>query len=332
MVMVNIQYPALLLCQPSSSGFLDFLIDYACRWRGVSCCHFWKQHSPRGGAQQAVHNLGKHTIHTCPAIAASPAMSFDSAERARELVAPHSLAHRAKVNAVSNMLPGLPRRFEILKRPSSSHVAAENKAAVRPASTALPSTPSPLPELSTHASALTSSAAIAIAPSLALTSSSSSSVDSVLAHKSAADARNSSPDRPPKNPRRPRSQKPNVRWSRGGTSSDEIGSDRRVSHSSSSRTSSYDAALSSRALPPSQRPRPQPTNAPNKAAGDKGRLMAATSGGPSGDSRRGLTSPRPKGRGMQAHFARYTPSALTLASRSEEYFLPQCHHLRTLPV
>jgi PAB-dependent poly(A)-specific ribonuclease subunit 3 len=149
--------------------------------------------------------------------------------------------------------------------PSSSHAAT-----------------SPLPAAHTHANAIASSGSSTTESLPELTS--QSSRDSLpTAPRRGADT---TPQKHARSNKRTQSSKSAARWSRGGTSSDDTGSDRKPPTS----------------LPDSP-PRPyqhrRPHLATHNLAAIQGRLMATTFGSPSGDSRRGVASPRPKGRGMQ---------------------------------
>ena len=59
-------------------------------------------------------------------------------------------------------------------------------------------------------------------------------------------------------------------------------------------------------------------------------LMATGFGPVSSDSRRGVSSPRPKGRGMEVLLYSLLFVALIYVNRSKEYLLPQCHYLWAL--
>jgi PAB-dependent poly(A)-specific ribonuclease subunit 3 len=101
------------------------------------------------------------------------------------------------------------------------------------------------------------------------------------------------PQRPARNSRRTKSGTAH-RWSKGRGSIDDTGLDRTppTSHPS-------EAALSAAQSPTPPHKQRQPHSATRTPAAKQGRLMATTFGSPSGDSRRGVASPRPKGRGME---------------------------------
>jgi PAB-dependent poly(A)-specific ribonuclease subunit 3 len=129
---------------------------------------------------------------------------------------------------------------------------------------------------------------------------SSPSGDFVPTNESASDAHQSPSPTPPKQPKtfnRPKSRKKEVKWSRDRVASDNPGSDCRVSVSSSSGASIANSGSTSNTSSPSQRQRKPPKTELKSEGKYKARLMAANFAGTSGDSRRGVSSPRPKGRG-----------------------------------
>jgi hypothetical protein len=268
----------------------------ACRWRSGSCCH-WKQDLSRGGA----HAVPK-VFRSIPLPTAlryrdiPPAMPFDGPGRTQEPVAP--LSPTPLVNALSDVLPGTNRRKDIARQPTIPP-AVQNKAEARPASPSSPVTPSPFVDLyrDTHARVIVGSEASTISSSSELTSPSG---DSLPSRESGAHTRQQNPtSKQPRNQRRPK--KTPARWSRNTASSDDTGSDGKASLSSSSKQYNHNAASSSQASSP-LRQRPPPNLATHNAAGFKGRLMAANFGANSGDARRGVSSPRPKGRGTKVWF------------------------------
>ncbi|KAL1800979.1 hypothetical protein ACET3X_001321 [Alternaria dauci] len=141
-----------------------------------------------------------------------------------------------------------------------------------------------------HATALASSASSATESLSELTSSSSSSRDS-LPNPPGRNAP-TTPQKPARNNRRKHSTKSAARWSRGAASSDDTGSDRKTPIS----TPTESAQSAARSPQTASKTRPQPSIATNTALPTQTRFMATTFGGPSGDSRRGVVSPRPKGR------------------------------------
>jgi PAB-dependent poly(A)-specific ribonuclease subunit 3 len=149
----------------------------------------------------------------------------------------------------------------------------------------------PLPTVYTHANAAASSGSSTTESLSGLTS--HSSRDSLpVVHAHGVD---SSPQKQVRNSRRNKSSKSNTRWSRGGTSLDDTGSDRKPPTSQPAETTAPNAAQS-----PQRTYKQYPSHTPTRnPAGNQGRLMATTFGSPSGDSRRGVSSPRPKGRGMR---------------------------------
>lgn len=107
------------------------------------------------------------------------------------------------------------------------------------------------------------------------------------------------PQRQTRNNRHNKPGKPSNRWSRGRASSDDTGSDRKPPESLPTR-----AALDETPSPqPTHRQR-QPHLASRNPTVIQERLMATAFGSPSGDSRRGVASPRPKGRGTKIPFQR----------------------------
>ncbi|KAF2660112.1 hypothetical protein K491DRAFT_688714 [Lophiostoma macrostomum CBS 122681] len=212
------------------------------------------------------------------------------------------------VHAASDALTGTNLRNDGPK----SHTAFADKAEARPAFATIPTTPSPLPNSYTHASVTRSSEVSANYSNSELTSSSGGSLPT---HKSAAAGRPSSSahKQQSKNHRRPKPQNHHPRWSNTTLSSDDTGSDSRRSLSSSSRTSSYNATHRPHPNWIAQRQHSYTNRIPSKTTGNCGPLMAANFGAPSGDSRRGVSSPRPKGRGTVFWLVVLPKSALTLA-------------------
>lgn len=106
------------------------------------------------------------------------------------------------------------------------------------------------------------------------------------------------PQKQARSNRRKQSNKSGGRWSRGGGSSDDTGSDRKPPTSQPAEPT-HSAASSPQSA---SKTRQQPYIATNNPSSSQTRFMATAFGGPSGDSRRGVVSPRPKGRGMsQSH-------------------------------
>jgi PAB-dependent poly(A)-specific ribonuclease subunit 3 len=233
-------------------------------------------------------------------------MSAEGPGNALELESRRSTTPAAE--AASDALIGTNPRNDGLK----VHSASADKAEARPAFATFPTTPSPLLNPYTHASAVGSSEVSASDSTSELTSSSGGSLPT---RKSAAAGRPSSSaqKQQSKNHRRPKSQNHQSRWSKNTVSSDDTGSDCRRPPSSSSRTSSYNADQSPHPNWNSQRQHSYSYRAPSKATGSSGPLMAANFGGPSGDTRRGVSSPRPKGRGTMFWLVVLPKSALTLA-------------------
>lgn len=102
------------------------------------------------------------------------------------------------------------------------------------------------------------------------------------------------PQKQARSNRRSKSGKPNAKWSRGGGSSDDTRPDRTPPTSQPA-----EAALNAAQSPTPTHKQRQPHSTSRNPAVKQERLMATTFGSPSGDSRRGVASPRPKGRGMR---------------------------------
>jgi PAB-dependent poly(A)-specific ribonuclease subunit 3 len=100
------------------------------------------------------------------------------------------------------------------------------------------------------------------------------------------------PQKQTRSNRRTKPSRSNTRWSRGAGSSDDTGPDRKPPTSQPS-----EAALNTAQSPTPVHRQRAPQFAPRNPASTQGRLMATAFGSPSGDSRRGVASPRPKGRG-----------------------------------
>jgi PAB-dependent poly(A)-specific ribonuclease subunit 3 len=164
-----------------------------------------------------------------------------------------------------------------------------NKGATSHTPTANRPTLSPIAPAHTHAHVTASSGSSTTESLSELTS--QSSLDSIaIAHTHGVDI---TPQKQPRSNRRSKSGKTTARWSKGG-SLDESASDRTPPTSQPS-----EAALNAAQSPtPVSKPR-QPHSANKNPVVKQGRLMATTFGSPSGDSRRGVASPRPKGRGMK---------------------------------
>jgi len=219
----------------------------------------------------------------------------------------------------------------------SSDVPPEIRLQNKAASPLRPSPP--LAHLQTHASAIDphvpptaqAPAAAAIRPEL---TSSSSSRDSLPALGPAADVRrgDTTPQKQGKTSRRAKSHKPN-KWSKSGAgSSDSTGSERKPQQPHASKYSSPSSASSPQSTRSLNRNQSHAQQAAALAAAHQGRLMATAFGGPASDSRRGVGSPRPKGRGMLGSQCNVVVFSDLDFLRSQKYLLSQCHHLRPLPV
>lgn len=229
------------------------------------------------------------------------------------------------VNAPSDTPPDIYRREATAQKANVPSVI-QNKAEARAAAPSLaPSLLSllPPPQKDTHATAIGSSSDSSSSPLVPRSTVTSLSGDSLPPKESAPPAaKSSSSHKQTKTPRRSKLQKTDVRCSKNGTPSDDTGPDRKTSRPSSARTSTPTTAHAFNPSSPSQRLRSQT----NPTSGNKGKLMAANASGASGDSRRGVASPRPKGRGMEVSLPMRCTD-LTLALRKQEYLMSQCHHI-----
>ncbi|KAF2874121.1 hypothetical protein BDV95DRAFT_322258 [Massariosphaeria phaeospora] len=203
---------------------------------------------------------------------------------------PRSLQSLADV--LSDLSPAAPRLDR--RHAPVTETPKPNKAAPT-----LDTTPQPSPfsrlHFYPHASVATDAKAYILDPRPELTSLSSSS------QALAAEARpvEKAPRKRTKNPRRTKAHNSQSRWSRGAVSSDDTASERTASLShSSSRSSPPDV------VHPLHTHRSHTNIATTIAASYQGRLMATAFGGSSGDSRRGVASPRPKGREAKNTFCR----------------------------
>lgn len=121
---------------------------------------------------------------------------------------------------------------------------------------------------------------------------------SLRAH--AAAVRQSTTQKQSRPPRRNKPQKQNLKWSRGGgVSSEDTGSDHKSSLSQSSSSSTHNRPRSPQPNRPARQRRAYSSVSPNIQVDRKGPYMATSFGAGSGDSRRGVASPRPKGRGRE---------------------------------
>lgn len=199
-------------------------------------------------------------------------MSHGGPGHAQEPSAPHDAL--PLMGSLSNALPGISRLDHAARLPTIPPASPDKGAS-------LPAHPVffPLPKGHAHAIAIASSGSSTTDSLSELTS--SSSRDSLPASRV--------PPKPARTNRRGKPTKANARWHRG--SSDDTGPDRKP--------------------PPSQPPKPapspqpahkqrlQPPPASHSSPASQARFMATAFGAPSGDARRGVVSPRPKGRGMQ---------------------------------
>lgn len=149
----------------------------------------------------------------------------------------------------------------------------------------------PVPRGNPHAT-FTASSGSSTTESFSEVTSSSSSRDSLPTPQ----GRNgpTTPQKQARNNRRKQSNKSSGRWSRGGGSSDDTGSDRKPPTSQPAAESAQSAAPSPQSASKTRQHSHIATHSPST---NQTRFMATAFGGPSGDSRRGVVSPRPKGRG-----------------------------------
>jgi PAB-dependent poly(A)-specific ribonuclease subunit 3 len=210
------------------------------------------------------------------------------------------------------------------RRLPTIQTASPNKGVPSPTSTQSRPALFPLAKGYTHANITASSSSSTTESISELTS--SSSRDSLPAtHPRSGDI--TSPGQA-RNYKRGKPGRPGSRWTKGGGSSEDTGSERKRPTAQPSRA----ARTVSEHAQPNSRPH-QPYIATQEAASSQGQLMATTFGSPSGDSRRGVASPRPKGRGMTApSLSCASVPCLTMPRRSQKHFLSQCHHLWALSV
>ncbi|KAF2466335.1 uncharacterized protein BDR25DRAFT_237318 [Lindgomyces ingoldianus] len=204
--------------------------------------------------------------------------------------------------ALSNALPAASEQPRIIQA-ASHRLVEKNKAAPSPAAAHLPTTPSPRILSLTHATATVDSETSTRNSTSELTS---SSEERPPAHETPAERSHSTAFQ--KQARRKQrwknAQEGNRRWSRSGPSSDDTGPDRKTSLSGSSRASSSAPAHSPQPSWTAQTTHSLPSTAPTSGPAFKQRFMATSFGGPTGDSRRGVSSPRPKGREAKNTFCR----------------------------
>ena len=215
---------------------------------------------------------------------------------------------------LSNTFPGNIHHNKVTKLPTIQPASPPNKGA--PHSSTSPNQPAffPIHRGHPHATVIASSGSSTTESFSEVTS--SSSRDSLPTPQ----GRNgpTTPQKQARNNRRKQSNKSNGRWSRGGGSSDDTGSDRKPPTSQPA-----ELAQSAASSPQSaSKTRQHSYIATNNPTSSQTRFMATAFGGPSGDSRRGVVSPRPKGRGMsQPHMHVLAPN-LTGLCRSKEHSLP----------
>jgi PAB-dependent poly(A)-specific ribonuclease subunit 3 len=222
-------------------------------------------------------------------------MSYGGHGCAREL---SGLYHLSPLSfSLSNVPPG-PSYQNTGSQLPTIQPAPQNKGA--PPQTSTPSRPAflPLARGCPHANAAASPGSSTTESISGLTS--SSSRDSLAAARGPSS--DSTPQKQARNYRR-KSSKASARWSREGGSSDDTGPDRKPP------TSQPPIAAPTTTQSLSQRVKQRQSHpAPSSHAAPQARLMATTYGSPSGDSRRGVVSPRPKARGRKCLVHRVTCS------------------------
>ncbi|KAJ4288588.1 PAB-dependent poly(A)-specific ribonuclease subunit 3 [Kalmusia sp. IMI 367209] len=213
---------------------------------------------------------------------------------------PASRCQARSAGAASDMVPGT--HWSDLRAQSTAQSIAQSSAnKAEPFRTASsPGTSFPhAQQQHAHVSAIADSDATTTASSSELTSSSSSR-DSIPALDPAAELRRgeTTPQKQGKTTtRRAKTHNRTNKWSRGGAgSSDSTGSERRPSVPHTPKFNPHAAASSPQSTRPLQKQQPHTQTAASNAAAHQARLMATAFGGAAGDSRRGVGSPRPKGR------------------------------------
>ncbi|KAF2194855.1 PABP-dependent poly(A) nuclease 3 [Zopfia rhizophila CBS 207.26] len=192
------------------------------------------------------------------------------------------------------------KQREIVEQ-SGIQPVASNKAESLPTPAQYPTTPSPR-QLLTDAYHTTDSDPSSLDSYIEITSSLGRSA---LAHETTTDTSNSNKSQKQLGTfTRAKSRKTNATWSNSGNHADDIHLDRRGSLSRRSGPSSYIGASSPQPGWPAHRQRSHPKIALNNLSSHKRPLMATTFGTATGDSRRGVSSPRPKGREAKNTFCR----------------------------
>ncbi|KAJ4360355.1 PAB-dependent poly(A)-specific ribonuclease subunit 3 [Didymosphaeria variabile] len=210
-------------------------------------------------------------------------------------------ASRCQADTVGQSIDMLPGTHRSHVRAHSSPKPFANKADVLGADPLPRPSPPLAQQQQPHASASAGSDTTTSAPLSELTSSSSSR-DSIPTLDPAAELRRgeTTPQKQGKNTRRAKTHNKTNKWTRNGAgSSDSTGSERKTSVPQAPRHNSQSAASSPQSTRSLQRQQSH-----THAALHQGRSMATTYGGPAGDSRRGVASPRPKGREAKNTFCR----------------------------
>ena len=211
--------------------------------------------------------------------------------------APSAVYHLSPplMGSLSNVLPGTSHQ-ELAIRSPTIQPTSPDKGASKHAFFPLPKGPA-------HAIAIASSASSTTESISELTSSSSSSRDSLPNPNPNPQARtgDSTPQKPARNNRRNKNNKSNARCSRGGGSSDDTGSERKPPNIQFLSKRAQSAVPSPQTASRQRQQSITTSTTSNNSSSSQARFMATAFGGPSGDSRRGVTSPRPKGRGMECH-------------------------------
>ena len=255
---VGLSYP---YCNHIFALQLRLVLAYwtACRWRGTRCC-YRKLDLLRGGELPAAHKGTQFRGFMSLRYHEHAAMSPRQPLFVCDALHPHMNISEAFSNAGAGK--SLPSEGSTLP---NIQPAPPNKGA--PSHPATPSRTTSFPKLKGHpyANATTSSSSSTTDTISELTS--SSSRDSLPAAHAPGSSSSTTPQKQTRNYRRTKSNKSAVKWS---------------DPASQSKTSQNAVHI-------------LPKGITTQA---QARLMATAFGGPSGDSRRGVSSPRPKGRGM----------------------------------
>jgi hypothetical protein len=289
---IGLSYHTSLIQRSCSSSLLRFL-DCACSWRR-GCCSYRTldslgvAHSPQ--FRKVLIQLSR-PLHATRPLSRNipPAMSPGGPGHIQEPSASALYDLSPLMGSLSNVLAGTSHQPGN-RLPIIQPASPPNKGAPHASPTSSRPAFFPIARAHPHATAIASSGSSTTESISELTS--SSSRDSLPTPP----GRNgpTTPQKPARSNRRKHSNKSTGRWSRGGGSSDDTGSDRKPPTSQPVES----AQSAARSPQTASKIRQQPSLATNSGSTSQTRFMATTFGGPSGDSRRGVVSPRPKGRGM----------------------------------